>query len=623
MTIVFATLHVRPSAQAVPLAAGCLAAALPEAQRAECRLLDFFPDRPAAEIAAEIAATGARLVCMPLYSWNRTTLQEVAGRLRRRLPQALLVAGGPEATADPEGVLGGERFHAAVRGEGEFTFRALVEAWAAGPLSAPLPGLSLATAEGIRHGAERPAADPAELPSPWLNGLLRPTAEGGVLWETARGCPFACDYCYDARGDSGVRALPTERLAAELRQFARAGATQAWVLDSTFNFPPERGRRLLELALEHAPFLHLHLEAKAEFLDRPTAHLLAKQPSSVQIGLQSFDPAVLRNIHRSLDPAALRQQVHWLEGEGVTFGFDLIYGLPGDDYRGFAASLDAALALRPNQVDLFPLAVLPGTPLYRRRREFALEADPTPPYLLRRSATLDSADLQRCRRLAAATDLFYNAGRAVAYFATLVRACNREPVAFLEEFADWLEQARGLAEADLALEHWTPSAILELQEAFTARMLRQAGRAELAPAAQDLLRYHFHFAETLLGAETLPAPPEALRGRDPWETAWCTAATVRLVPFNYEILDLLEMGEADLEEIQRLFRPVGSVALFLRRGNDVLCESLEEDFLTLLRGSDGRRAPREIFAGGIARSEGEEIVEFALAEGLLVPLESA
>ncbi|HEY7744994.1 MAG TPA: hypothetical protein VIA07_01565 [Desulfuromonadales bacterium] len=39
----------------------------------------------------------------------------------------------------------------------------------------------------------------------------------------------------------------------------------------------------------------------------------------------------------------------------------------------------------------------------------------------------------------------------------------------------------------------------------------------------------------------------------------------------------------------------------------------------MLEGSDGTRSPQEIFAGSLSREMGEEIVAFAVAEGLLVP----
>ncbi|RMF43745.1 MAG: hypothetical protein D6751_10000, partial [Deltaproteobacteria bacterium] len=140
----------------------------------------------------------------------------------------------------------------------------------------------------------------------------------------------------------------------------------------------------------------------------------------------------------------------------------------------------------------------------------------------------------------------------------------------------------------------------------------------LLPAALDLLRYHFHYAETMLGPEILPVHPEP----DP-DQAWVRplklAEGVRLVPFHYEIIDLLDLEGANLSEISEFLRPVGSNALFIRRGPEVWCESLEEDFYRLLRSSNGRTSPQQIFAGSVEPDQGLEMLAFALAEGLLVP----
>ncbi|HKK01061.1 MAG TPA: hypothetical protein VJ955_02740, partial [Desulfuromonadales bacterium] len=155
-----------------------------------------------------------------------------------------------------------------------------------------------------------------------------------------------------------------------------------------------------------------------------------------------------------------------------------------------------------------------------------------------------------------------------------------------------------------------------LQERYVAERLRRSGQAQLTQAAIDLMRYHFHYAETLLGPETLPAHEGG--ERDPWRSPWSLAPGVRLVDFSYEILDLLEMGEVDIAQFATLFRPVGSTALFARRGDQAFCESLEEDFVRLLRGCDGRRTPQEILRGTVPSREGVEITEFAVEEGLLV-----
>jgi hypothetical protein len=414
--------------------------------------------------------------------------------------------------------------------------------------------------------------------------------------------------------------LPLERLEKELNLFVRHQVSQVWVLDSTFNHPPERGKKFLKLLARKAPHIHFHLEAKADFLDRETARLLAKLSCSVQIGLQSARPEVLRHIRRSLDPEQFSSKIQLLAREGVTYGLDLIFGLPGDDFRGFCQSINYALGLAPNHIDIFPLAVLPGTVLHREATDHGLRAQPEPPYEILESATMSAADLEDCRLLAASADLFYNTGRAVAFFAALLKVAGCDAVSFLRGFAEWLlAEAKVTRETLLDSERWMPAEALLLQEGYLAFLFKKRKRSDLLPAAQDLLRYHFHYAETVLGPETLPASPEALRGVDPWKSPLRVAEGVRLIPFTYEILDLLEMGEADLEQMAGMFRPVGSVAIFLRRGGQVLCESLEEDFFKLLQGCNGQQSAEKIFAGSVMRAEGEEIVRFAMAEGFLSP----
>ena len=167
MTIIIATRHVRRSAQAVPLAAGCLAAALPAELREETWLRDFYPEHSAADIAAALTDAAPRLVCMPLYSWNRSVMCAAARLLRQALPATLLIAGGPEASALPEEVLAAGTFHALVRGEGETPFAELCRELAAGNPLAPLPGVSLATAcrnDPRARGGHWPAGRPFPRP---------------------------------------------------------------------------------------------------------------------------------------------------------------------------------------------------------------------------------------------------------------------------------------------------------------------------------------------------------------------------------------------------------------------------------------------------------------------------
>lgn len=610
MQIVLATCHVRPSAQAIPLAAGCLAASLPPALRRACRLLDLFPARTEAEQLDAIVALHPDLVAFPCYAWNRTRIVALARRLRRSLPQIKLVVGGPEAGATADILLADDTFDAVVRGEGENSFPALVAALARGGDLAAIPGISRRDDQAVRHNSPAPAVDLATAVSPWLSGILTPPRAGGVLWETSRGCPFACDFCYDGRGERGVRPVPPARLTAELDLFVKAGVSQLWVLDSTFNYPAERGKALLRLLAERAPHLHVHLEAKADFLDRETARLLGKIPCSLQIGLQSARPEVLRNIHRSHDPSAFARQIGYLAEAGVAYGFDLIYGLPGDNHRGFCESLAGALRLGPNQLDLFPLALLPGTALAARRAEFALDADPAPPYEVRGSRSYSAADLAASRRLAAATDLFYNRGRAVPFFEPLLALCGDEAIPFLEGFAALVE-GRGQLFGD----DWSAERILPLQRDYVAERLARRGQRQHRKVIDDLIVYNYHYAETLLAPE-LPVPRSVTC--DLWQRPWRCAPQLRLLDFSCDPEELLAAGRDLPRRLARL-RPRPTTRLLLRRGNTVISEAIAPELARLLRGSDGRQTPASLWGGRTGDKRLGEILAFAVREGLLLP----
>ena len=619
MNIIFCTLHVRRSSQAVSLAAGCLAAALPVGLCASTRLVDAYPEQSDREILAAILSATPDVVAFPVYVWNRQRVIGLVRQLRQSDSSLYLIAGGPEATGDPAGLLSAAPWNALVHGEGEAALASLLKRLAEGLPLHSMPGVTLMLERGPLASANRCHFDLDGATSPWLSGTIEPSS-AGVLWEVARGCAFSCDYCFEARGQQGVRALPQERLKAELELFVDRGVSQVWILDSTFNYPPERGVALLEMLLEVGPDLHYHLEAKADFIDRHTVSLLGKLNCSVQIGLQSVHEQVLKTIHRPIDLDILTEKIHLLEAEGVVYGFDLIYGLPEDSYSGFRESIDTVLSFAPNHIHIFPLAVLPGTRLAQQRHRYGIEAQQDPPYELIASANWTTEEMVLCRRLAAAVDLFYNTGRAVAFFPAIMEALQTCPSALFEDFLEWAQQEPEIGHDRLMqTEDWAAADVYRMLQGYLSHRLQSTGQGHLISIFLDLLCYHFNYAETLLGEELLPISGESLLQQAAWETPWQRSKKFRLVPFAYEILDLLEMEGLHLEEMTALFRPVGSVALFMRRDNQVLCESLGEEMLQLLRQSDGRLSPREIFAGSVSQATGEELVRFAVSEGLLYP----
>jgi radical SAM superfamily enzyme YgiQ (UPF0313 family) len=526
MNLTLVSIHIEPSSRAVPLGAAMLAASLHEAfgERLRIDLVDLYLEQSIETCVQRILAQDPDWVGLSLAVWNRAPALRIAEMLKAARPELVILAGGPETTADRVRLASHPTLDLVLPGEGE---RLMVET--AGRL---LAGCSPAELKaGIRPA---PVADLGRLPSPWLDGTLDPGRYGGLLWELSRGCPFKCDFCFESLGAEGVRRFPVERLRAELELFARSGASQVFVLDPTFNFNRDDAKRLLRLMGEAAPELHYSIEIRSEFLDEEMAALFAGLNCSLQIGLQSADPGVLTNIHRSLDPRDFERKIMLLHEAGTVYGFDLIYGLPGDTLDGFLASLDFALSLAPNHLDIFPLAVLPGTRLADTAPGFGLVHEIAAPYLVVSSPTFSEDDMARAARIAEACDLFYNKGAAVPWFGLLLENLQLTPSQFLVELADWLAKPARATEDPLPL-----------QQIFLRHLFAERDQPDSGRIAADIAAWFGHTAAltdpTRCHPCETPAPGALYLNPD--------SRFARFATDPLELLAHLEGGISDFEEL--------------------------------------------------------------------------
>ncbi len=516
MKLVLAAIHIKASSRAMPLGPAMLAAVLRRSfgRKIQTRIVNLFLNQTAVECANQILASHPDYVGFSMYVWNRGLSLEVASLLKQRRPGLVIFAGGAEVTADPVGVGSDPALDFVLAGEGEELIVETVGRLLAG-----------ATPREIATSAKPiPVKDLSTLPSPFLDGTLQLADYGGALWELSRGCPFACDFCFESRGRLGIRRVPPARVEAELELFAAAGIGEVFVLDPTFNYHKARAKQVLRLIALKAPDIHFFFEIRSEFIDREMARLFAAIRCSLQIGLQSVHDKVLQNIGRSLDIADFEARILLLHKADVTYGFDLIYGLPGDSLEGFRASVDFAMTLVPNHIDIFRLAVLPGTRLAETAPALHLEHEPGSPYQVIASPTFSRADMALAARIAHGCDVFYNQGRAVPWFDIILEPLETSPAVFFERFAAWLEAH--------------PSEDLTRgQRDFVASLFEETGNSLLGRVAADIISY-FGYAAKLMDAQTTEpdrqAPPS------------CRAA------FNHDPLELLAQMEAGTISIEEL-----------------------------------------------------------------------
>jgi radical SAM superfamily enzyme YgiQ (UPF0313 family) len=619
MRIVLAAIHPYPSPQAVPLANAFLKAFLENdanlAEKVGVELCDFFIGHPIDDSLSAILAKRPDAVGISIYLWNREMARELAAALRRAKPHLLIFAGGPEPTADPEALLQDSVFDFLIVGEGELPFAEAMNALCSGKGVAGIAGTASMESGKVAVSGSRPMEPLDRIPSPYLSGIIDPQHYGGVLWQISRGCDFACDYCFDPQRVKGVRRFSMERIRTELDFFVERGVAQVFVIDSTFNQDAKRAKEILRLIARRAPRIHFHFEVRSEFLDAEMARLFARVSCSLQIGLQSMHPQVNRLVGRAFNADQFIRKVGLLNESGAIFGFDLIYGLPADTLEGFFASIDFALRLYPNHLDIFPLAVLPGTALAAKADDCELRHLKTPPYTLQSSPGFPAGAMAEAAEITMACDIFYSRGKAVAWFNSLLSPLKLSPSSFLREFGRWLRRSHGEGVTEKGL---SDHEIWQLQRDFIIQLYTGKRLGRLLPAAMDQIDYHWHYAAALLAVPPEIPDQREQEGLNLLDEPFTLAASARLARFNYDISDLLDAGEIDLTSFTGHFRQIGSYAIIYPRGNEICTEPLDEQLFNFLASLDGVSAPRQKAAKlNIPPEEARSLLEFCVAEGII------
>ena len=431
-SVTLCTILVEKSPQALPLGVACVASSIKNLSiqfpDLKVNLVDFNLEQKLSveKITNDLLSFESAIYCFSIFVWNKNLLLEVASELKKKNSTIICIAGGPEVTANPKNFLS---FDYVISGEGEKVSFELIKNIFNGTQ------INEKILFGKRESLE-------SLTSPYLDKTLNPKKYDGALWELARGCPFKCSYCYESKGDKKVEYFSFERIKEELDLFVKNDIKQIFVLDPTYNVDKSRAIKLLDYIRQKAKQIFFHFECRAEFISDELAKAFSKINCSLQIGLQSASEEVLKTVNRNFNKKDFIKKISILNNYGIIFGFDLIYGLPKDNYEGFKNSIDFAISLYPNHIELFCLSVLPGTALFDDANKLNLSYELQPPYHVIESDTFSKVEIEKARKISIACNLFYSQGRAVPWFNSLMHLLKMKPSNFFEKFVLFLEDKK-------------------------------------------------------------------------------------------------------------------------------------------------------------------------------------
>ncbi|MGL5513992.1 MAG: elongator complex protein 3 [Sporomusa sp.] len=192
------------------------------------------------------------------------------------------------------------------------------------------------------------------------------------------GCPHQCVFCNQQK-ITGLSTPVTALQVATIIGDRLAGINQARHVEVAFyggSFTALAEDVQNELlapatqALQSGLIQGIRLSTRPDCLSKSTINNLIKQQvSTVEVGVQSLDDAVLTRAGRGHDSEAVVGAVARLKAAGLQCGLQLMPGLPGEDWTSLIRTVRHAIDLAPDFVRIYPTVVIADTMLARLYRQ--------------------------------------------------------------------------------------------------------------------------------------------------------------------------------------------------------------------------------------------------------------
>lgn len=387
---------------------------------------EFIASQRPIDIAEQLLAEQPRIIGFGVYIWNVVETAQVVAILKAVSPDTVIVLGGPEVSHEYAAQAIVDQADYLITGAADLAFGQLCAAILQGERRA----------ERVIHASDIALAD---LQLPYAFYTDEDIASRLIYVEASRGCPFKCQFCLSSL-DKTATPFELARFLTAMADLHDRGVRHFKFVDRTFNLSAKTAGAILQFFLARLDDrLFLHFELIPDRLPDAIRALLPRFPPGslqLEIGIQTFNPAVQALVDRKQDDALTEANLRWIRRETQAhIHADLIVGLPGEDLASFAAGFDRLVSLDPQEIQIGILKRLRGTPIIDHTAPYALRFNPVPPYNVLGTSLLSFADLQRLSRFARYWDLIVNSGR---FPRTKPLLLGIRPFDRFMRFADWL-----------------------------------------------------------------------------------------------------------------------------------------------------------------------------------------
>jgi len=287
-----------------------------------------------------------------------------AALIKEKLPEAIMVVGGPHLTALPADTLREfPSFDIGVVGDGEVTFLELCRSLRQNSPIDQIAGLVYRhSVLGIKQTPFRTRiADQDSLPYPAWD--LFPKANTYFV-QASRGCPYQCVFCMNHNGRI-ARTRSVQQVVNEIRWILDTYQPE-WIRfgDELWSVDIDRSCELLEalLAIGFGDRVKWDMTTHVNFVNDRLFELLKKNKvTTVEMGVETGDDQALKQMGKATNRSMILNAFEMAKKHGVPTGALLLLGQPNESIQSIRHTIDLAVEINADLPLLGIMVPFPGT----------------------------------------------------------------------------------------------------------------------------------------------------------------------------------------------------------------------------------------------------------------------
>lgn len=196
---------------------------------------------------------------------------------------------------------------------------------------------------------------------------------------TSLGCPFSCNFCMInilnrvnnqdgivASDSRGMRCWSSNLILKEFEKLAQLGAKIVRLSDEMFFLNKKHYEPLLTGIIERGLHFNMWAYSRVDTIQKSFLDLFKKAGVNwIALGVEAANQQIRLEISKGqFKNVNIREVVKTIREHDINVISNYIFGLPGDNFDTMQQTLDLALELNTEMINILPCQALPGTRLY-------------------------------------------------------------------------------------------------------------------------------------------------------------------------------------------------------------------------------------------------------------------